>query len=296
MQNKSVFDKGRVMRTIRRICRDCEFIPVGFNQYAIPDDRLTTYLQASQQRLHVFVRRLKRLGYNVELSQFEHRGKTGINCLAYWGNVVEPGSLLFVAHHDYCAGVGAEDNATALATMLELARIFAGSRRICFASFDLEELGVVGSKAFVSGLTDEQFARFSKVVDLECLGSGKDIIVCERVSGAVSDPELIDAVMRAAKRAGHELPMRSYDYFYADHVPFARRGAKTIEIGSADAHSTMSQAQMKEEWERVLKGEPRSDGSVAHTGFDQPQYIKGKNLQIVGDVLVELLKEHTANL
>lgn len=295
MESPKKFDRRAALRTIKSICRTSKYIDVGFNPHEMSHEVLAEYLASSRKRLDVFARRMQRLGYTTDLTNFEHGGQQAVNCLAYSGKEVQPGSLLLVAHHDYCAGVGAEDNATALATMIELARIFAGEPGLCFGSFDLEEHLCQGSSAFLKSLSDEQFAKFAAVIDLECLGSGKDIIICERVSGAVSDPQLIDAVQSAANRAGHQLPVRGYDYFYADHVPFAKRGAKTVEIGSADASSSMSKADLAAEWQRILRGEHRSDGSVAHTAFDTPEYIKGKNLQIVGDTLVELFRAFGQN-
>jgi hypothetical protein len=275
---------------MRRICATSEFLDVGFDAHSMSLKTLAWYLAASKRRLEVFGDSMRNLGYTTELTQFRYRGQKGLNCLAFSGSTVEPGSVLFVAHHDYCAGVGAEDNATALATMVEVGRIFAGSTKVCFASFDLEEPGCEGSKAFVSSLTDEEFGRFELVIDLECLGSGKDVIICEQVSGAISDPALVSVMRRAARKAGYEFPVRSYDCFFADHVPFASRGAKTVEIGSGDADSTLSMANLAIEKARVLRGERRSDGCVAHTRFDVPESIKADNLQKSGEALTEFLQ------
>lgn len=90
---------------------------------------------------------------------FDVRGVRGRNVAGLLKGEREDEILVVAAHHD-ARGVirgkiqnGADDNASGVAVVLELARVFAAgprpARSILFASFDAEEDGLVGSRAFV---------------------------------------------------------------------------------------------------------------------------------------------------
>ncbi|MEM7579601.1 MAG: M28 family peptidase [Mastigocoleus sp.] len=81
--------------------------------------------------------------------------------------------ILIGAHYDAIPGtVGADDNATGVAVLLELARIFAKlptKYPIRFVAFDLEEYGLIGSTEYVRKLQQEG-QRLRLMVSLEMLG------------------------------------------------------------------------------------------------------------------------------
>lgn len=278
------------MRTLRRICSVSHFMHAGVNPYALRGEELDRYLKVSRKRADVVTAEFRLLGYTVSRTPVEYEGYRGVNLFAYKGKKHAPGRVLFVAHHDYCAGVGAEDNATALAVMLELARLFQDDTSIAFASMELEEPGLVGSFQFANELQQHGLLNFAAVIDLECLGSGKDVVICEAVAEAESDAGLVAQMQAAARRAGHELPARRYDYFWADHVPFAKLGVKTIEVGSINDSCRLTKRERQREFNRARRGLRRKDGSVAHTNFDTPESISCANLQKVGEVLSEFLR------
>jgi len=91
---------------------------------------------------------------------FDVRGARGRNVAGFLRGAREDEIVVVAAHHD-ARGVlhgkiqnGADDNASGVAVVLELARVFAAGpppgRSILFASFDAEEDGLVGSRAFVN--------------------------------------------------------------------------------------------------------------------------------------------------
>lgn len=278
------------MRTLSKICGVSYFMHAGINSYELRGEELERYLAVSRARADIVTEEFRRLGYTVSRTPVSYQGFTGVNLFAYKGARHVPGRVLFVAHHDYCAGLGAEDNATALSVMLELARVFQDDTSVAFASFELEEPGLVGSFQFVKELKARGELDFEAVVDLECLGSGKDVVICEAVAEAESDAGLVARMQEAARRAGHELPGRRYDYFWADHVPFAKEGVKTLEIGSINDSCRLTRRERQREFNRARRGLRRKDGSVAHTNFDLPESIQPANLQKVGDVLSEFLR------
>jgi hypothetical protein len=89
---------------------------------------------------------------------FEWRGISGRNVVGLLEGEKKDEYIVVGAHHD-ARGVqngkvqnGADDNATGVAAVIELARSFAGTkpaRSMLFISFDAEEDGLVGSREFV---------------------------------------------------------------------------------------------------------------------------------------------------
>lgn len=89
--------------------------------------------------------------------------------------------LLIGAHYDAVPGSpGADDNATGVAALLELARVFAAEparRSIRFVAFDLEERGLIGSRAYAAALR-QQGQKLRLMISLEMLG------YCDRTLGS----------------------------------------------------------------------------------------------------------------
>jgi aminopeptidase S len=270
----AIFDSGRAMDAIHEICGVSEFIE---SAAAVPKtaDGVEHYLWLAHRRLAVVVRRFADLGYETVIQGFDFRGQTAMNAVFSRGKHSDQ-TLLFVGHHDYCAGVGAEDDGTALAVMLELARCVSEEKsHVAFASFDLEEAGLVGSRHFVDTMSAGDLDRLSGVIALECLGSGRDVVICERVSGATSNPTLVSSLNQAATEIGREVLVEGFDWFNADHVSFAERGVRTAEVCSYNA--------------RNYKGGPSPDVNVAHSALDMPHSILPATLTAVGDVLLQFL-------
>jgi uncharacterized protein with GYD domain len=270
------FDTGRVLSAIHDICNVSEFLDpaVGRPSRAAEIER---YLWLGRQRLAVVLTKFTKLGYKALTQNFNFGGHKATNAIFSRGDISNA-SLLFAGHHDYCAGVGAEDNATALALMEELARCLSEEEsRVAFASFDLEELGLLGSRHFAQTMSLRDLRRFAGVVALECLGSGEDVVICERVVGATSDAVLVSALRRAAAKTGHDALVKGFDWFNSDHVPFAERGVRTVEVCSYNSSN--------------YRGGPSPDVNVAHSDLDTPHSILPTTLGTVGEMLVEFLAE-----
>jgi Zn-dependent M28 family amino/carboxypeptidase len=112
---------------------------------------------------------------NVETHEFEIGGKTFQNLIlnlpATNNNQQTP--ILIGAHYDAVPGTpGADDNATGVAALLELARIFASQPTkypIRLVAFDLEEYGLLGSAAYATFLQQQQ-QPLRLMISLEMLG------------------------------------------------------------------------------------------------------------------------------
>lgn len=266
------FDAKRVVKTIGEICKVSEFVD--------PDTlssssawKMERYLYRGKRRLTMVSKQFEQLGYRTITQEFEFRGLIATNTLFVRGEISD-GTILIAAHHDYCAGLGAEDNATGLAMMLELSRCLQkqGSR-IMFASFDLEELELLGSRHFVASALGKKLGSLKEVIALECLGSGKDAVICREVFGAKSDPVLVSKLQSSARNLGHRVVLESFGWFNSDHVPFAKQGIRTVEVCSFNSEN--------------YKGGPAPNVNVAHSSLDVPKNIRPSTLQMIGEILLK---------
>lgn len=153
--------------------------------------------------------------------------------------------VIVAAHHDARGTVGgkvqpgADDNASGVAMVLELARSFSGTRpgrSILFVSFDAEEDGLVGSREFVkSGLYDPGSIVSMFVFDLiggdffpwendrlYALGSEYSAELSDRVSKLAADVRDLEVVRSAVALIEPFPDMARSDYhaFRAKRVPF----------------------------------------------------------------------------
>lgn len=150
--------------------------------------------EASRRSVEWIVDSLRAMGYAPRLAAF--RATTRVRSIGDDGAVVlsgeerehvnvvlelpgetEPDHVLEIgAHYDTVGGtVGADDNASAVAGLLEIARGLRGVRtqrtlRLCF--FAMEEVGLVGSRAWVREVEAESAAgrRHAGILVLEMIG------------------------------------------------------------------------------------------------------------------------------
>lgn len=120
-----------------------------------------------QQARDYIVRELQSAGWATQLQEFEG----GVNILAQAaGASPDAGTILLGAHYDTVErSPGADDNATAVAAALEAARLLRNTgakRSLLLAFFDLEEVGLVGSKAFVKLLPPSESIKGAVVMDM----------------------------------------------------------------------------------------------------------------------------------
>jgi glycosyltransferase involved in cell wall biosynthesis len=95
----------------------------------------------------------------VESHFFSFQGKVYENLILNLPNNSQKPPILIGAHYDTVPGSpGADDNATGLAVLLELARFFGENQAnypIRLIAFDLEEYGLLGSIAYAEKLNDD---------------------------------------------------------------------------------------------------------------------------------------------
>jgi aminopeptidase YwaD len=130
-------------------------------------------------------RRLRALGYRVFVQRFGVDGGTSRNVVATWSGARRY-PVVIGAHVDTVAGSpGANDNASGVAVMLEVARLVAGrpqARWVKFVSFGSEEYGAngrhhLGSEEFVTRLGARGRRRLAGMVSVDMVADGRPLIV-----------------------------------------------------------------------------------------------------------------------
>jgi aminopeptidase YwaD len=157
-------------------------------------------------------------------------GVIGENVVGHLAGVVGP-RVIVGAHYDTVAGSpGANDNASGVAAMLEIARALAGTplaKDVWFAAFDAEEDGMVGSAALLGRLNFETLRGLQAVIVLDVVGLGP----MEHVSADAHGP--LARYLSLAKTS--LLPFSLPQGVLSDHKPFADIGVPTMLLwGSID--------------------------------------------------------------
>lgn len=130
---------------------------------------------------------------SVEIHTFSVRGKTCQNLIlnlpSQAGSQKELPPILIGAHYDAVPGTpGADDNATGMAVLLELARMFAAQptkHPLRLVAFDMEEYGLLGSTEYAAKLKQEQQA-LRLMISLEMLG------YCDPTPGSQNYPSPLE--------------------------------------------------------------------------------------------------------
>ena len=140
----------------------------------------TTAFVALQRAEDYLVDQFRSQGLEVVTHPFKAFGGTYHNVVG--ARLAAPSSrqaaepLIIAAHYDTVMGSpGADDNASALAVMLEVARCLRDvplSREVRFIAFCLEEEDLLGSLAYVSWLR-ESAQKIAGAIVLECVGYAK---------------------------------------------------------------------------------------------------------------------------
>jgi Zn-dependent M28 family amino/carboxypeptidase len=169
-----------------------------------------------------------------------------------------PPPILVGAHYDTVIGSpGADDNASALAVLLEAARRsnqMALARPVWLAAFCLEEQGLLGSRAFISGLKQTGQSVDGAII-LECVGYASRDPGSQRIPPGVpisvptvgnflgivgneASRDLVAAVERNAHRVAPSMPAVALavpgrgemlpDVRRSDHAAFWDEGYRAI--------------------------------------------------------------------
>ncbi|MEG4803528.1 M20/M25/M40 family metallo-hydrolase [Microcoleus sp. ARI1-B5] len=204
---------------------------------------------------------LKTLGFSPEQQQFDR----GINVFAERkGTDSNAGAILVAAHYDTVPkSPGADDNATGVAAVLEVARLLgsrATPRTLQVAFFDREEIGLLGSLAFAGSAA--RLKNLQGAIVLDMIGYACRTPGCQRYpegltaqpfleASGVKSPELGEFIAVVGD-AEHPLLLRTFaesgnaglppvvalpvplkglltpDVLRSDHAPFWYKGVGAV--------------------------------------------------------------------
>jgi hypothetical protein len=165
-----LYSNARALRHVRILARR-----IGVRVRSKPGERAASkYVR----------KKFEEFGYGTRVQTFAVDGGTSRNVAAWW-----PGSgrygLVVGAHMDTVPrSPGANDNASGVAVMLEMARIAAGRnpvRFVRFVAFGSEEFGTngkhhVGSRVYVKRLRKEGRRRLGGMISIDMIADGRPLI------------------------------------------------------------------------------------------------------------------------
>ena len=206
---------------------------------------------------------LNKWGYTPVVQEFEYKGKKHLNIEASIKGSAAPQEIILVgAHYDTVEGTpGADDNASAVAVLLEMCRMMKGSapaRTLKFVFFDLEERPAfatrfMGSEVYATSAR-EAGADIRGMVCLEMLGYFSDRIDGQSIplpllgKGISTTPNFIAIIgneasqglvgaVRKSLESGCRVPVESLvatrlipGVDFSDHRSFWRAGYEAVMV------------------------------------------------------------------
>jgi len=173
-------------------------------------------------------RRLEALGYLVKIQEFSVDGRTSRNVIARWPDSLRY-PVLVGGHVDTVPrSPGANDNASGVAVILEMARLAAGepqARYVHFAVFGAEEYGTdgrhhVGSQVFVNRLGRRGRRRLAGMVSVDMVADGRPLLVG---TAGIGPTVVARTLFRKIDRAGIAVDYRTL-CDCSDNGPFEHAG------------------------------------------------------------------------
>lgn len=145
---------------------------------------------------------------------------------------------------------GAQDNATGIAGLIELAKTFKKmkkqpDRSVLFIAVTAEEQGLLGSKYYAENPV-YPLKNTVAVINMDALNvydRTKDISI-----GGFGQNELEDYAIEAAAKQGRSLKKGGYDtgggYFRSDHFSFVKQGVPALAAGSGSDYGDTNEAEI----------------------------------------------------
>ncbi|KXB05445.1 hypothetical protein AKJ50_00690 [candidate division MSBL1 archaeon SCGC-AAA382A13] len=180
---------------------------------------------------------------------------------------------------------GADDNASGVSVMLEVARVLSESPlenvEVKFVAFGAEEQGLIGSDYFSKNSNASDF-----LFNIDTVGSGDELSIVEG-NGVIrkhrTSSELKNRISKNEKISVYWAPFSGYD-----HIPFIKRGMKAVTLSSFE---NIEKNTLDHFLEKVFKltNVQTIRHSQLHTVEDEPEKIKLENIRRAGEITLNML-------
>jgi hypothetical protein len=219
-QKMAVFDITEVMKHIKTLSQQ-----IGVRKEGTSNERKAADYISKQ---------LERYGYEVKKERFPlPNGLTSQNIIAFKEGETEMVIILGAHYDSKSPSPGANDNASGVATLLELARILKFKKTV--PSIELVFFGAeemidknpdhhhYGSRYFVNKLSSSEKEKIIGMISVDMIGYGNNFHVRTMKKG----PQILsDKLLAFAKNKGINLTFRKDrgKYGWSDHEPFELEG------------------------------------------------------------------------
>ncbi len=215
---------------------------------------------------------------------------------AYWALL----GVMFLPSHGWrllIAGLkrgcpGANDNASGVAVMLELARVTARhpppNVELCFIAFGCEEQGLVGSRAFVAGMPEPRDKVM--MLNLDTIGVGE---LCVIEGGGTmrkckTSARLNHMLAASCKRLKFRLGRGWTPFSFHDYHPFVRAGIPATALTAGKLGKSRFTHPISKVYGLPVSRVPRY--SYAHSSGDTVDKIDPASLERTGMAVLEFIQ------
>ena len=183
----------------------------------------------------------------------------GVNLVAEQIGETTPASIFVVgAHFDTFPGSpGADDNATGVAAVLEIARVFAQARfhsSVRFILFDLEEDGLVGSlhHAMAAGGAGENIVRMISfdMIGYTCFVPGCQVVFSDIPACFEIEPDGINVGDGIGALSNSQAQLDEFSDAAADYVPALKIGEALVLDGTGNCNPIFRRSDHAPFWDQ----------------------------------------------
>ncbi|QXJ26439.1 M28 family peptidase [Actinomadura graeca] len=179
--------------------------------------------------------KLDAAGFQTTLQSFTHQGATGWNVIADWPQG-DPNQIVFLGSHldSVPAGPGINDNASGSSAVLETALAVARAdakptKRLRFGWWGAEELGLIGSKYYVSQLPSAERTKIKSYLNFDMVGAKNT-----KTWGVYTDSTTLGATFTEFFRSKNIATKGINISGRSDHASFKSAGIEVTGITSGD--------------------------------------------------------------
>lgn len=168
---------------------------------------------------------LEGFGLDVRLEPVRFQGRTYYNVVAVQEGLLTPDRQYIISgHYDSVFNPGADDDASGVAGVMEIARVLSGfpfESTIIYIAFDVEEDGMIGSRAYVADHPDDDVRG---MISLDMIGHGRGRNRAD-IYGRIESNPIKSALADALATYNEGLTARVFlELDRSDHAPFEWAG------------------------------------------------------------------------